>query len=423
LKTEAPEAAAQTLAMQRMADWIRGRVPAEVPITFAGNLMTLEFYLQRHQFHTTPEQAARLLSARTPFVCAVGAAESEALRRALPAGAEVQVLAREPAEGAARVELLSNRPTVEVVPAVAVGIGPLAVELTHSRLWRPQWYALDVESRAAKAEVRLRNLGSRPVGATVCWRMVGSAPGWGRVLAPGDTWTLDAAGEDPGRKRREAWREQWRAFEETDRTNPPPHEAMLFVGSSTIRLWSTLEADFPAYLTVRRGIGGAHLEDVTAEADPLIFRHTPRLILVYAGDNDLADGKTPDRVADDFETLRSRVRERLPEAFLGFLAIKPSVQRRHLLPEIRAANALVREFVSRDPRLFYVDVFSPMLGVEGEPKAELLAADGLHLSAEGYRVWAATIQAALQRNPALAGALEVVQRGKRAVPFGPAQRP
>lgn len=423
LKTEAPEAAAQTRAMQRLADWIRSHVPAEVPVTLAGNLMTLEFYLQRHQFHTTPGLAARLLSARTPCVCAVGAAESEALRRALPAGTEVHVLAREPAEGTARVELLSNRSALGIGPAAAVGIGPLAIELTHSRLSRPQGYALDLESRAAKAEARLRNLGSRPVKVEVCWGPVGPARCWGRVLSAGDTWSLDVSGEDQGRKRRERWRDQWQAFDEDDRTNPPPREAMLFVGSSTIRLWTTLEADFPDYLTVRRGFGGGQIEDLTAEADRLIFRHAPRVILVYAGDNDLADGKSPERVADDFGTLVARVHERLPDAFLGFLAIKPSVQRRHLLAEIRAANALVRETTSRDPRLFYVDVFDPMLGTDGEPRVELLAADGLHLSPEGYRVWARTIQAALQANPALAGVLATVRRGEPPRSADSAERP
>jgi len=423
LKTEAPEAAAQTRAMERMADWIRSHVPAEVPVTFAGNLMTLEFYLQRHQFHTTPELAARLLSARTPCVCAVSAAEGGALRHALPAGAEVYVLAREPVEGTARVELLSNRPALGTGPAAAVGIGPLAVELTQSRLLRPHWFGFDVASRTARTEVRIRNLGSRQVGGGVCWRTAGAARCWERVLSPGDTWTLDANGEDPGRQRREGWREQWRVFDESDRTNPPPQQAMLLVGSSTIRLWTTLEADFPDYLTVRRGFGGGQIEDVTAAADRLILRHAPRVILVYAGDNDLADGKSPERVADDFGTLVARVHERLPDAFLGFLAIKPSLQRRHLLSEIRAANALVREAVTRDPRLFYVDVFGPMLGADGEPKAELLAADGLHLSAEGYRLWTRTIQAALQGNPALAGVLATVRRGERPAAFGPAPGP
>jgi lysophospholipase L1-like esterase len=108
--------------------------------------------------------------------------------------------------------------------------------------------------------------------------------------------------------------------------------------------------------------------------------------------------------------LVANVRERLPTAGIGFIAIKPSVARRHLLGQIQTANELVRERASRDSRLFYLDVFTPMLSASGEPRPELLVADGLHLNREGYRLWTHTITTALEGDPKLAEALRAVRR-------------
>lgn len=408
LKPEASEAEAQSVAMQKMADWIRGHVPPGTPVTFAGNLMTLQFYLNQHQFHTTPEQAARLLQSGAR--CAVAVAELETLQRSLAPGAPLHVLAREPVEGAARVYLVSNRPTLEAEPTTAAGIGPLAVEFKQSRLLRPRWLDLDLEAQTPQAEVRLVNRASRPVTAGVRWLGSPTSVRRQRTLVAGESWTLNSAGEDPGEKRRRGWADTFHAYDEADRTSPPPREAMLFVGSSSIRLWETLETDFRNYVTIQRGFSGAHLEDVVAEVDRLVFRHEPRLVLVYAGDNDLADGKAPERVLEDFEALVARLHARLPSAGIGFIAIKPSVARRPLLREIRAANELVRAYTSREAGLFYVDIFTPMLDASGEPRPELLVADGLHLNQAGYQLWTQAITNALEGNPTLAELVRAVRR-------------
>jgi lysophospholipase L1-like esterase len=176
-------------------------------------------------------------------------------------------------------------------------------------------------------------------------------------------------------------------FEAADRRAPPPTGAVLFVGSSSIRMWETLAQDFPGVPTINRGFGGSQLGDVVYFADRIILPYKPRVIVVYAGDNDLEAGRSPHQVLSDFEQLVIHVLPRLPEARILFVSIKPSIARWRLVDEIREANALVRDYTTRDKRLVYVDVFTPMLDERGQPRPELFLEDGLHMNAKGYAIW------------------------------------
>lgn len=162
---------------------------------------------------------------------------------------------------------------------------------------------------------------------------------------------------------------------------------MLFVGSSSIRLWSALEADFPSVDVLQRGFGGSELSDVVHYAPRIVLPYQPRLIVLYAGDNDLAAGKSPAAVFRDYQAFVALVRRALPETRIAFIAIKPSGARWALVEQMRAANALVRRYAATDPRLLYVDVFTPMLGPDGMPREELFVADRLHMNARGYALW------------------------------------
>lgn len=176
------------------------------------------------------------------------------------------------------------------------------------------------------------------------------------------------------------------AFHRQDGTRPTAPGGVVFVGSSSIRFWD-LDASFPGRKYLNRGFGGSQISDSIAHLDLLVLRHAPNTVVFYAGDNDVAFGKTPDRVADDFRTLARGVHARLPNARILFLAIKPSIARRALAAPMREANRRIREYCASDARLAYVDVRTPMLGPEGRPRADLLHADGLHLSAAGYALW------------------------------------
>ncbi|GAC1648213.1 MAG: SGNH/GDSL hydrolase family protein [Gemmatimonadaceae bacterium] len=185
----------------------------------------------------------------------------------------------------------------------------------------------------------------------------------------------------------EAWAEEIARFEEADRHTPPRPGGVLFIGSSSIRLWPALKADFPGVDLLQRGFGGSELSDVVHYSRRIVLPYRPRLIVLYAGDNDLAAGKSPEAVFQEYRAFVAFVRQTLPETRIAFIAIKPSGARWGLVEQMRAANTLVSRYVATDPRLLFVDVFTPMLGTDGMPREELFAPDRLHMNTRGYALW------------------------------------
>jgi lysophospholipase L1-like esterase len=180
---------------------------------------------------------------------------------------------------------------------------------------------------------------------------------------------------------------QLKKFAEADKKEMPPKDAVLFVGSSSIEKWTDLAADFPKIKVINRGIGGAQIVDCTAHADQLVEPYAPKQIVFYAGDNDLAAGKTPQEVADDYQKFVKLVRKSLPKTPIAFISIKPSPSRTSLLENMIAANALIKKFIADDKTQTYIDVFTPMLGDDGEPRGELFVSDRLHMNKDGYALW------------------------------------
>jgi lysophospholipase L1-like esterase len=198
------------------------------------------------------------------------------------------------------------------------------------------------------------------------------------------------------------WESAIQAFEAADKTNPPPARAVLFIGSSSIRLWTNLTQVFPEHRIINRGFGGSHLADSVAFADRIVIPYQPRLILLYAGDNDIAAGKTPERVLADFKTLVQKVRAALPDTRIAYLSIKPSPARRQYVELMRQANRRIADHARTDERLAYIDLFTLMLDAQGEPREELFIQDGLHLNDKGYELWASIVRphlAAGRRGP------------------------
>jgi lysophospholipase L1-like esterase len=193
----------------------------------------------------------------------------------------------------------------------------------------------------------------------------------------------DTAAPDPNPTRFDA---DNRAFETWDRKNSFPHNAVLFVGSSSIRMWPTAES-FPGLAVINRGFGGSHVSDVNHFAQRIVLKYRPRLIVFYAGDNDIAADKSPRQVFDDFQALVQLVHERLPEARVIYLPIKPSLARWARWPQMQNVNAQVEQLARTDQRLVYVNTATPMLGADGRPRRELFLDDGLHLNDNGYKLW------------------------------------
>jgi lysophospholipase L1-like esterase len=215
---------------------------------------------------------------------------------------------------------------------------------------------------------------------------VRQADAFARVLGPVLRTARGDARTDPGR-----WEKEIAAFEQRDRDKPLPKNAVVFVGSSSIRLWD-LSKSFPGIETINRGFGGSQLADSAHFAPRVVVKYEPRLVVLYAGDNDLAAGKTPEQVADDFRTFVRTVREGLPKVRIVFLSIKPSIQRWKLVDRGRRANDLIEAGCKQEEGLVYVDVGTPLLGEDGKPRRELFRDDGLHLNEKGYEVWASIVK-------------------------------
>lgn len=186
------------------------------------------------------------------------------------------------------------------------------------------------------------------------------------------------------------WEPAIQKFEAANAENPPQPGQILFTGSSSIVRWD-LTKWLPGVAAVNRGFGGSQTADSVHFFDRVVLPHKPRLIVFYAGDNDIARGKSPCQVYEDFRAFAGKVRESLPETRLVYIAIKPSLSRWKQVHHMRAANALIKADCEDDPLLTFLDVDAPMLDAEGRPRAELFVQDGLHLSDEGYKLWSALV--------------------------------
>jgi lysophospholipase L1-like esterase len=178
-----------------------------------------------------------------------------------------------------------------------------------------------------------------------------------------------------------------KAFEELDHKNPPPKDAVLFIGSSSIRKWKSLGADFPDVVTINRGFGGSKIADSTRYVDRIVTPYHPKLIVMYAGDNDIAGHRTPQQVLEDFRTFVEKVRQSQPEVPILYISIKPSLARWKLVDKIKEANSLIEQYTREGKALGYIDIFPAMLGEDGKPRPELFVADGLHMTEAGYKIW------------------------------------
>jgi lysophospholipase L1-like esterase len=180
-----------------------------------------------------------------------------------------------------------------------------------------------------------------------------------------------------------------------DSAHPPPQHGVLFVGSSSIRMWTTLAADFPGVPVIDRGFGGSAIADTTYFADRIVAPYHPRLIVMYAGDNDIAEGCTPRQVLDAFETFVARVRRDLPEVAIAYISIKPSIARRSMWPRMREANRLIAAWSQTQSRVTFVDVAASMREANGKPRGALFRDDGLHMTPAGYAVWVRALKPVL----------------------------
>jgi lysophospholipase L1-like esterase len=194
-----------------------------------------------------------------------------------------------------------------------------------------------------------------------------------------------------------SWEPAIRKFEESDRLAPPKPGEIVFTGSSSIRFWDTLADDMKPLDVLNRGFGGSQIADVNHFAPRIVVPYRPMAVVLYCGDNDLASSKSPETVFGDFKEFVQIVHGALPDTWIYFISIKPSTLRWRMWPEMQRANRMIEEFAHTRQRVQFIDVSSAMLDSTGNPKRDLLKADGLHPTPKCYQLWTSIIKPVLMQ--------------------------
>lgn len=189
--------------------------------------------------------------------------------------------------------------------------------------------------------------------------------------------------QDPKPQR---YRDDINEFLRWDSKNSYQQSATLFVGSSSIRMWQTARA-FPDNYVINRGFGGSHISDVNYYYDKIVKKYQPAQIVFYAGDNDIAAGKSPEQVLQDYTIFSNKIDKDLPDTKIFYLPIKPSLSRWNVWDEMKITNRWIKEYIETKKNHFYVDIATPMLKKYGKPDSTIFLDDGLHLNNKGYQIW------------------------------------
>jgi lysophospholipase L1-like esterase len=212
------------------------------------------------------------------------------------------------------------------------------------------------------------------------------------IGAPSSRLWAQAASADADR-----WESAIKKFEDADKVTPPPQNAIVFIGASSIVRWNLRES-FPELgpQAINRGFGGSLAADSTRYADRIVIPYKPRMVVFYAGDNDVEANHTPAQIAGDFAAFERKVHAALPDTQIVFISIKPSIRRFPWIEQIKGANALVKQYCATHAHLTFVDIVPQMLGADGKPRKELLVEDGLHMTPAGYKIWNDALRPILQ---------------------------
>lgn len=167
---------------------------------------------------------------------------------------------------------------------------------------------------------------------------------------------------------------------------------ILFTGSSSIRVWTSLKTDFPKHNVLNRGFGGSQMTDMVIHADELILRYQPKQIFIYEGDNDIGTGKSPYEILKEAEKLLSLIRKKLPRKVeVLFISPKPSLIRWQLKDKYLDYNRKLELWTKQQGNVAFIDVWTPMLNTDGNVLNDLFIEDGLHMNKKGYEIWAKVI--------------------------------
>lgn len=177
------------------------------------------------------------------------------------------------------------------------------------------------------------------------------------------------------------------AFHKQDSIAMPSKHGIVFVGSSSIRMWKNAEETFKKYQVINRGFGGSTLADAILYQDELISRYEPRQVVIYTGENDVASGVSATETFERFKTLVTNIRAKQPEVPLVFMSMKESPSRKQYRDTLLKANAMIKNHMATMPKAVYLDVNAKMLDKDGNTRPELFREDMLHMKKQGYDIW------------------------------------
>jgi len=196
-----------------------------------------------------------------------------------------------------------------------------------------------------------------------------------------------------------AWEPAIQKFEQLDKAETYPKESLVFAGSSSIVLWSTLKEDMAPYPVIQRGYGGAKLSDFAVYADRIFDPHPCKAILIFIA-NDISGSdsdKSPEEVLTLYKNVIKTIRKKHSDTPVFWIAITPTSSRWKVWPEIQKANNLIKEYCESNEGLYFIKTDSAFLGEDGKPINEYFRDDHLHLNADGYAVWSKIIKDEVDR--------------------------
>jgi len=186
------------------------------------------------------------------------------------------------------------------------------------------------------------------------------------------------------------WQKDIQKFEAEDKINPPAENGIVFIGSSSIRLWKNLERDMAPLPVIKRGFGGSKIRDAAVYSNRIVTNYKPKIIVLFSGTNDLAGNeldKQPADILNGFATFVTKVRQDLPDVKIYNISITPTRARFNKLADVKATNALIKNYCEADDKLFFFDLADQFLTADGQPRDDLFINDGLHLNDAGYKIW------------------------------------
>ena len=188
-----------------------------------------------------------------------------------------------------------------------------------------------------------------------------------------------------------------RQFQEKDSISMPPKNGIVFVGSSSLRMWSDLEQTFKSYNAINRGFGGSELANANDYIQELVLVHEPRQVVIYSGENDVASGASAEQTFERFVTFFTNLREHLPKATITYISMKLSPSRSKFSDVILSANSMIKGYIAKQKKADYIDITSKMLDSNGSTRPELFQNDMLHMKPAGYEVWTKEITPYLKK--------------------------